>query len=128
MKTKSQIFKEAHIIAKTFEGDYRACFAEALMISYKNAKEGFTPDFVKVKLNPIDKTNPKSIFNALNGHFEGGKFNLTIVWNHFANEIFLTVSEKSRGFQADIAKKALLGQNISDKQKWCVAFEYQKVS
>lgn len=32
MKTKSQIFKEAHELAKTFEGDYLACFVLALEI------------------------------------------------------------------------------------------------
>lgn len=128
MKTQSQIFKEAHIIAKTFEGDYRACFAEALRISWKNAKENFTPMFVRIALNPIDKSNVKSIFNKLNGISDGSKFGSRIEYNDFAYHILEIVEKNSNGFQSDIAKKAILGMNMTDKQKWCVAFEYQKVA
>ena len=39
MKTKAQIFTEAHKLAKTFEGDYIACFVLALEMVRKEGKK-----------------------------------------------------------------------------------------
>jgi hypothetical protein len=58
-------------------------------------------------------------------------FYLTSDFNQHAiikDEILETVAEKSNGFQADIAKKAIENDRISVKQAWCVAYEYKKVA
>ena len=36
---KSELFKKAHAMAKTMEGNYRACFALALIKLYKQARQ-----------------------------------------------------------------------------------------
>lgn len=128
MKTKSQIFKEAHLIAKTFEGDYKACFSEALKISYKNAKENFTPDFIKAQDAKLTEMPVNEIFERLNGMIWGSKFDMRVDWNPFATEILMVVKEKSTGFQSDIAERALEGKDLTYKQKWCVAYEYKNVA
>lgn len=130
MKTKSQIMKEAHLIAKTFVGDYKACFSEALRISWKNAKENFTPDFIKVQKVDLANASVKDVFNAImNGKTFGGKFDYSVSYSIFAESILNTVMKNSNGFQADIAEKAYLeGLNLSEKQAWCVAYEYKKVA
>ncbi len=52
--TKSEIFKAAHKLAKSFEGDYRACFALALKevyskkpVSALERAKAFVSDFEK---------------------------------------------------------------------------------
>lgn len=45
-----------------------------------------------------------------------------------ALHILITVRDKSNGFQKDIALKALDGIMISEKQAWCIAYEYKKVA
>lgn len=119
MKTKSQIMKEAHQIAKTFEGNYSACFSEALKISWKNAKENFTPDFIKIQNADFSQMTVKDIFNML-----FWSVNSEAAIDH----ILTIVSEKSNGFQKDIAKKAIYGSKLSEKQAWCISYEFKKVA
>lgn len=121
MKTRKQIMTEAHKIAKTFEGNYSACFAEALRISWKNAKENFTPDFIKIEEANLNEKSVKEIYDIISFGFSRNSC--------FANEIFTIVMENSNGFQANIAKEALLsGKELSTKQAWCVAYEFKNVA
>ena len=48
-------------------------------------------------------------------------------YNEGAEIILETVRDNCSGFQADIAEKALEGSKLSDKQRWCVAFAFDKV-
>jgi hypothetical protein len=48
MKTQSKIFSEAHKLAKTFEGDYRACFVLALEV-IRSEKPSKKVDLLKAK-------------------------------------------------------------------------------
>ena len=120
MKTKRQIMTEAHQIAKTFEGNYSACLSEALKISWENAKNNFTPDFIAIKNSNLSEMTVKDIYENISLGF--------LKNSAIANEILQTVAERSKGFQKDIANKVLLGENISDKQAWCVAYEYKNVA
>ncbi len=38
------------------------------------------------------------------------------------------VKNNSKGFQKDIADKGLNGMNLSEKQSWCVAYEFKNVA
>ncbi len=52
---------------------------------------------------------------------------ITPYYDSYSEEILTIVSEKSEGFQADIAKKALKGKELTTKQIWCIAFEYKNL-
>lgn len=45
-----------------------------------------------------------------------------------ALHILYTIRDNSKGFHKDIAEKALNGMNLSEKQAWCIAYEYKKVA
>ena len=70
-------------------------------------------------MSKIDKNDVKTVFNILRWSLNS---------EALVNEILTTVENKSKGFQAEIAKKALTGTTLSEKQTWCVAFEYKKVA
>ena len=125
MKTKRQIMSEAHQIAKTFEGNYTACLSEALRISWQNAKENFTPEFIIIANAKIEECSVKEIFEILNNGFNHIKGEFSAL----ATEVLEVVINKSNGFQQDIAKKAYYeNKELTYKQAWCVAYEYKKVA
>lgn len=72
--------------------------------------------------------NVKNIFNALDGGYESrGKFE----YNFVAQTIMDMVAAGSEGFVKDICERFNSESNrfpMSDKQRWCVAFAFQKVS
>jgi len=72
--------------------------------------------------------NVKSIYNALEGDFVGkSKFEYSLL----ADTILEIVAKGAEGFVKDIAERFHSIDNrypMSDKQRWCVAFAYQKVS
>lgn len=78
----------------------------------------------------LRKGNVKNIFNAIDGTFvSGSKFEYSDV----ADSILEMVQRYAEGFVADIAKRfrfngELGGRVMSDKQRWCVAFAFQKLS
>ena len=119
MKTQKQIMTEAHQIAKTFEGNYSACLSEALKISHRNAKDNFTPDFIIIENTRLNEKTTKQIFDILKWSVNS---------DMLIDEILMTVKNNSKGFQKDIAEKAIYGSFISEKQAWSVAFEYKKVA
>lgn len=119
---KSLLMKTAHLIASTLEGNYSARLKEALKMAWKGARKAAT------KLVDMAKWSAKEVFNAICAKNYGGKFNNRIEWTENAEHILNVVAENSLGFQADIADRALEGNNISDKQVWCVAFEFLKVA
>lgn len=134
---KSQIFKAAHKLAKTFEGDYRACFSIALHTIYKDAR-WYKSEFprwtfeycLKMSIantnqNVID-TTPKGMYNILMSGVE--RQGLNYKWNIEAFEILEAVSLKGEGFKKDIAKQALKTNRISAKQAWCVVYAYKNVA
>ncbi len=73
--------------------------------------------------------SPKSAFDAISAtRTTGNKIEgFSVEYNGVADIILKAVSIISNGFQSDIAKKAYLGQRISVKQAWCVAFEFCKI-
>ena len=69
----------------------------------------------------------KTIFNIIN-ETEGNVLNKNENRTYRSELILKVVSEKSTGFQSDIAKKALKGMNLSTKQAWCIAYEFKNVA
>ena len=61
---------------------------------------------------------------AVNGNKVSG---FEVNYGGVGETILVNVAENAGGFQADIAKKALDGMRISDKQAWCVAFAFLKL-
>jgi hypothetical protein len=72
--------------------------------------------------------NVKSIFNAIDGDFVSkGRFEYDLL----ASCIMDIVAKGAEGFIKDICERYNSEQNhypMSDKQRWCVAFAFQKVS
>ncbi len=63
-----------------------------------------------------DNYSIKEIFTIL----ENRDFNFTSILEIVANN--------SKGFQSDIAKKALKYNSMTTKQAWCVAYEFKNVA
>lgn len=83
----------------------------------------------------LRKGNVKNIFNAIDGKFaasltgHGTQFE----YDDVADTILDLVYEYAEGFVKDIAKRfrfngELAGRCMSDKQRWCVAFAFQKIT
>lgn len=78
----------------------------------------------------LRKGNVKNIFNAIDGIFvAGSKFE----YSEVADTILDMVQLYAEGFVKDIAKRfrfngELGGRTMSDKQRWCVAFAFQKIT
>ena len=123
MKTKynkSEIMKEAWRVYKS--------------ISCLSFKECLKNAWFEVKLNngeivdPLLNENVKSIFEYLiTGVSYGSKFQPSY-WEDEAESILRLVAEKSKGFQGDIAKKAMISKRLSEKQAWCIAYEFKNVA
>lgn len=118
---KSEIFKTAWIFVKNTS----LTFSEALKESWRLAK--ITIEDVR---KDISFNSSKDLFNALMSGFTqmyDYKVRNHTEW-HFNTEVALKlVVEKSNGFQSDIATKALKYGRVSEKQAWCVAYEYMKL-
>ena len=74
------------------------------------------------------RTNVKAIFNAIDGrHINSSTFE----YSTLASAIMDIVAASSTGFVKDICERFNSINNtraMSDKQRWCVAFAFQKVS
>ena len=115
MKTRKQIMTEAHEIARTLEGDYTARLSEGLRIVW---------GCIHYEKRLAEK-NVKDIFEEL---YYGKGLSRADEWMEESETILEVVAENSKGFQSDIAKKALKYKNITKKQAWCVAYEYKNVA
>ena len=70
----------------------------------------------------------KEIFDGLRTRTRGNKISGFEIEHHPVAEIILaTVRDFVAGFQADIANRALKGQRLSEKQRWVIAFAFDKV-
>lgn len=103
--------KEAHEIAKTLEGNYTARLSEGLRIAWGCAKFD----------SKLAEKSVKEIFCEIY-YFNANGFDIN------AETILDTVKNNSKGFQSDIAKKALEYGKITEKQAWCVAYEFKNVA
>lgn len=111
MKTKSEIFKAAHELAKSFEGDYVARLSEGLRIAYAESKFD----------SKLAEKSVKEIFTAIY-LFNSNGFDIE------AETILDTVKNNSKGFQKNIAENALKYGRLTEKQAWCVAYEFKNVA
>lgn len=71
--------------------------------------------------------NVKVIFNEIDGNYEMNGF----CYSALASAIMEMVIESADGFVKDICERFNAIDNkrvMSDKQRWCVAFAFQKVS
>ena len=106
---KSALFTEAWTTYKDHEG--AISFSECLRISWNLAKGIIT--------NGIDKDSSVAEVKE-------------VVYNMSESNDFMyiltEVRNKSKGFQKDIAERGLNGNAISEKQAWCVAFEFKNVA
>lgn len=115
---KSEIMKEAWVMFKSEDNklsswQYEFSFAECLKMSWATAKVEETASQII-----ISKMSVVSIFETITND----------VTSFESETILKEVSEKSNGFQADIASRVLGGSRISEKQAWCVAYEAKKVA
>jgi hypothetical protein len=102
MKTKSEIMKKAHKIAKTLEGDYAARMSASLKIVYK--------------ADLFSDKNVETIESLLNDN----------IYCMFISEV---VAFLSKGFQSQIASNYLeKGWKLSYKQRWAVAYEFKNIA
>lgn len=108
---RSEIMKEAWNMFKEYGN---LSFSECLKWSWNIAK-GI--DSVAVE---IENMSVKDIFNSL---YYNSNMNSLV-----NDEILKTVAKNSKGFQSDIANKVINGNEISEKQAWCVAYEYKNVA
>lgn len=69
---KSILFKKAHQLAKKYEGNYKACFALALKVLYKQIKNAVKPSLCnlkKVYIEGEDEYRELSIMEAIKGEY-----------------------------------------------------------
>jgi hypothetical protein len=119
---KSELFKSAWFISKSL----MVSFSDALKMAWSKIKKTFLASDNHIKeLRTLTKSD---IFNMLqkvgfcreyNGRYFSERTELQYIVLDFVNK-------HSKGFQSDIAKKAN-EYKISDKQAWCVAFEFDKL-
>ena len=106
---KSELFTEAWITYRDHNG--QISFSECLKISWNLAKGVIT--------NGISKDSSAADIKE-------------VVYNMPESNDFLfiltEVKNNSKGFQKDIAEKGINGMSISEKQAWCVAFEFKNVA
>jgi hypothetical protein len=103
MKTRNEIMTEAHKIARTLEGNYSARMSMALEIVWKMEC-----------VNHLDTATLQA--QLTEGNFE-------------AEIICKVVSFFSTTFKADIANNFLnKGFRMTEKQAWCVAYEFKNVA
>lgn len=107
MKTKSQILKESHQLAKSFEGHYSACLSEALKITWKKSRE--IPE--KEKIQTIKQT----ILSGVSSYYQQNGY-----WD-FAEEIILAVEMDTEGFTSDVASTVYKYKRCSEKQVYVIA-------
>jgi len=86
MKTKSEIFKAAHKLAKTFKGHYKACFVLALS-EIRNLKSNNNMDlsnYIISNMNSSSDWNEK-FYQKNNGsvdvYLNNTKHDVTELWN-----------------------------------------------
>lgn len=82
----------------------------------------------------LRKGNVKNIFNAIDGRVEMGmNGKKEFEYSDIADTIIEMVAKYATGFVVDIAKRfglfgELDGREMSEKQRWCVAFAFQKLT
>jgi len=73
----------------------------------------------------------RKVFASLECDFSGGnKFQgFDSEYSTIGETVLMVVRSLSKGFQKDVASKAYVdGIRLSDKQRWCVAFEFVKLA
>ena len=125
--TNSQIFTAAHKLAKTFEGNYSACFKMALIDVYYNVKNPvieFKSDNQKT-IELLEKCDVKEIFQTVDS------------LESISETLLELVSKNAKNFTKSIAERGLIvieknysathqKSFISTKQSWCIAFQIKE--
>jgi hypothetical protein len=93
-----------------------------------NTSTTFKSNFEQVRELKV-AGNAKAVFGQLrlDGGFDMGSRQET-EWALNAEIILEEVAKNGSGFKKDIATKALKYKNISEKQAWCVAFDFIAIS
>lgn len=115
---KSEIMTEAWSMFKNEDNklsswQYEFSFAECLRMAWATAKVSESASEII-----ISQMSVNTIFETI----------INDSTSFESEAILKEVSEKSNGFQSDIAKRTLEGKRISDKQAWCVAYEAKRVA
>ncbi|HKK12405.1 MAG TPA: hypothetical protein VJ945_06210 [Flavobacteriaceae bacterium] len=73
--------------------------------------------------------NVKDVFNFIKGGFDADYETMKgfTSFSEMPETILKFVKDCSKGFQSDVATKTLKYGNMSEKQAWCVAFEFIKI-
>ncbi|MCL2311886.1 MAG: hypothetical protein FWC41_05295 [Firmicutes bacterium] len=83
-------------------------------------------EFTLQEFDNLKNLTPKEIFDILNNFFNYNEKSYAVK----SMQILEYVAENSKHFAKDIAKKYADASNkyeMSDKQKWCVAYEFLKI-
>lgn len=72
--------------------------------------------------------NAKEIFNALRVDESGAGYQVRREWSNNAEIILEEVAKNGSGFKKDIAAKALKYVSMTEKQAWCVAFDFLAIN
>lgn len=120
--TNSQIFKAAHKLAKTFKGNYQACFSLAL----KQIKAGIfeTKSYLGKKVTFICEIGCRYITTwgqalSTNIHvvYEGKKYRAEAYFKHFAikkdgNNVCIMPLGSARSFESKFEEKMDINQGL----------------
>jgi len=109
MKTKSEIFTAAHKLAKTFEGNYNACFVLALEIvrNQKNNPFQTLAAFIISKMNDSSDWNEKFYTNKNNEtniYINGIQINVTTMFDACITKRYFVRSEFDSYFTPELEK------------------------
>ena len=76
-------------------------------------------------INELKSSNVKRVFDSVDTFYNGKAFE----YGEIAETILEIVRKYGQGFVVDICEKALVkGFDLSEKQRWCVAFALQKIT
>jgi len=76
----------------------------------------------------VENMTKQDIYSSINELTVSQIMNILITNDIDKHTILIAVSEKSKGFQSDVAKKAIQYNRMSDKQAWCIAYEFKNIA
>lgn len=116
---KSKVFKAAWTSLRNGKSKD---LSTALRFAWAWAKETLSESKPNQEKNELKNCDVKQIYNLVYLSYRNGEY------SEQAYEVFFAVRDKSKGFQSDIADKAIIGKELTMKQAWCIAFEFKKVA
>lgn len=76
----------------------------------------------------MENTTIQDVYTSINENTVKEIRDILITCDFNSVVVLEVVAERSSSYVADIARKAIKYSRISEKQAWCVAYEYKKVA